>query len=466
MTSFWTANVTNEGAEQHTHSGDPCVEFFAKAGSLYVKAKSYYKDEATSLSLFQEAFGQEDDVATRLLFWLRNPRGGAGNRSGFRDTLRWMALNYPEYIKPNIRWIPHFGRWDDLRALFNTPLEDDAADFWARAIDKEDVLAAKWADRTDWRIRKRLGLKVGEFRRKLASIRSQHIVESKMCENKWDKIEYQTVPSVAMSRYTNAFQKHDPDGFMEFKNQVETGEKTVHADVLFPHDCVRTARFGDKQMADAQFNALPNFMSEDEMIMVIADSSASMGVHKAGSVTAMDISMGMALYCSSKVSEDHPFYKRFIAFCSEGRFVDWRGMKFSDAVNNHRVFDGAIGSTRIDKALATILDIALEKNIEQRLMPTTLLIVSDMQFSSGVREGQPVRKALQNWVDAGYKKPKIVYWNTSGYAGSPEIAIEYDAGLVSGFSPSILKAIFNSEDFSPRGIMLKTLEDYSMIEIP
>lgn len=465
--SYWTTARTHEGAEAYAHSGDACVEFFAKAASLFEKTKSYYKDEENSLSLFQPAFNAESDVATKLAFWLRDPRGGAGNRSGFRNILRWLALNHREYVRPNIRFIPEFGRWDDLRVLFGTRLEDDAAGLWAHAIGEKNVLAAKWADRSDFQIRKKLGLKIGDFRRLLAEIRSQHIIEHKMCENNWKDIEYEKVPSVAMSRYTNAFKKHDPEGFEFFKGAVEKGEKTVHADVLFPHDCIRTARNGDKEMADVQFDGLPNFMPDGEMVMVISDTSGSMGIHKVGSVTAMDISMGMALYCSSKVPENHPFYKIFIAFCSEGRFVNWRGMKMSQAVRDKHIFDGAIGSTRIDLALDTILNMAVKKKIEQRLMPTTLLIVSDMQFHEGTKgSGTEVKKSLMKWKDAGYEEPKIVYWNTSGYAGSQATAMEWNTAMVSGFSPSILRAIFEGEDFSPRGIMMKAIEKYDVIETP
>lgn len=465
---MWETKRTNEGAEMLNNSGDACVEFFAKAGSLLEKANSFYENESDPVDLFKKAFEQNDEIATKLAFWLRDPRGGSGNRSAFRRVLNWLALNHPEYVKPNVRWIPEFGRWDDLRALFGTSLEDDAAQFWANAINKKHVLAAKWADRSDYPIRKKLGLKIGDFRRELARIRSNQIVESAMCENQWEDIEYQKVPSVAMARYTNAFKRHDPERFEIFKSQVESGEKKVHADVLFPHDCIRTARNGDKQMADAQFDSLPNFMPQDEMVMVIADSSGSMTVNKAGSVKAIDVSMGMALYCSSKVPENHPFYKRFIAFCSEGRFVDWRGMKMSEAVFNRKVFDGAVGSTRIDLALNTILEIAKLKDIPQRLMPSTLIIVSDMQFTFGGVSGigLEVKRSLNKWLEAGYETPKIVYWNTSGYAGSQATAVEWNTAMVSGFSPSILKSIFEGDDFSPRGIMLKSIEKYDVIDLP
>jgi hypothetical protein len=466
MSQYWTTQSTQEGGNTFKHSGDRNVEFFSKAGSMFEKTRPFYgrREEVDILKLYKESWVENRIIAFKLMLWLRDCRGGAGNRSGFRQVLNWMAIENPVWVSANLHWVPVVGRWDDLRALFGTPLEKEAAEMWAYELKKGNVLAAKWCDRSDRPVRLVMGMKIGDFRRFLANLRKEQIVEHKMCSNDWSKIAYETVPSVAMARYTKAFAKNDADRFSQFKESVVRGEKTVNASVLFPHDCVRTSRFGDAEMADAQFEALPNFMEDGDYTMVISDTSGSMDKIVGGQVRAVDISQGMALYCSAKMPEDSPFYKRFIAFCSEGEFKDWRGQTFSQAVRNRRIFNGAIGSTRIDKALETILEIAQINDIPQRLMPKTLLIVSDMQFHQGGVEGSgtEVQKALTKWDLAGYEKPKIVYWNTDGYAGSPETADAFGAGLVSGFSPSVLGAVFKGDDFTPRGIMLRALEKYEI----
>jgi hypothetical protein len=484
--------ITNEGAFAHDHSYNNALEFFSKAGSLFVKKGSFYGNEATAVQLFKDSWSDDKEVSMKLLLWLRDCRGGAGNRSGARECMRWLAQNDPEWLMVNLKQIPQIGRWDDLRCLFGTDLQAAAAELWAIAIRDNDVLAAKWADRKDKPIRFFMGLSVGDFRRLLASIRSAHIVEHKMCQNEYNAIDYKTVPSVAMARYTNAFNKNDQERFEAFKEGIVKGEVKVHADVLFPHDCIRTSKHGDRDMADAQFDALPNFMEgTNEKPLVLSDTSGSMRTTVSGSVQAMDISQGMALYCSSRMPVDSPFYKRFIGFCSESNFKEWRGMTFSQAVHNEgrTVFDGAVGSTRIDKALDLILRIATERNIDQSMMPTTLLIVSDMQFHAGVEPATPasretegywdtgasvsnakqadteVNMCLKKWNDAGYESPKIVYWNTAGNAGQQATAEYQNVGLVSGFSPSILKAVFGGDDFSPMGIMFQALEKYE-IQVP
>ena len=462
--------TTNEGANAYEHALNHALEFFSKAGSLYdsPNRKGFYDNEATALELFINTWIVDKPLSFALLLWLRDCRGGAGNRSGARSIYKWLAENAPEMLEANLHQLPEIGRWDDLRSLFGTSLENAAATLWSNAIFSREVLAAKWADRKDVPLRSRLNMDAPGMRKLLASIRKDHIVEHKMCQQEWDRIKYEHIPSVAMSRYTKAFRKHDEDRFNYFKEQVKSGEKTVHADVLFPHDCVRTCLNGDPEMAELQFNALPNFLKDedlDERIMVIADSSGSMQQPIGGSVEAYHVSLGLALYCSAKMREDSPFYKRFIAFCSEGSFKDWRHLSFAEAIHDQSIFDGAVGSTRIDAALDLILNTAIRREITQDLMPTTLLIVSDMQFHSGGSrtDDTEVEYCMKKFEEAGYQRPKIIFWNTAGYSGQQATEGMTNVGMVSGFAPSILKSVLAGTDFSPTAIMLRTLEKYEVV---
>ena len=461
--------ATKEGGVQYEHSLDHAIEFWSKAGSMFTKKESFYEGEESALSLFQKTWIVDKELSFRLLLWLRDARGGSGNRSGFRECINWVANRDPKWVELNIKWIPEVGRWDDLRSLFGTPAEATAVALWKSAIDAKDVLAAKWADRKDKPLKHACGFKEeGRFRRFLASIRKNHIVEHKMSTSRWNEIEYHTVPSLAMARYTNAFGKHDEERFNKYKENLKSGKETVHADVLFPHDCVRTVLNGDRDIANAQFAALPNYLEGvDERIIVISDTSGSMECSVSGSVQAVHISQGMALYCSAKIAEDNPFYKKFVGFCSEGSFKDWNGMSFSEAVGNNHIFDGAVGSTRIDKALDLILKTAKFFSLKDDQMPTALLIVSDMQFHSGYYGGAEniaeIPRAIGRWNEAGYSTPKIIYWNTAGYAGSPDTADSDNVALVSGFSPAVLKAIFAGADLTARGVMLRALEKYDIV---
>jgi hypothetical protein len=243
---------------------------------------------------------------------------------------------------------------------------------------------------------------------------------------------------------------------------------------------------GDKAIADAQFEALPNYLEgTNERPLVICDTSGSMNapITIGSMVQRVWVSQGLALYCSAKMPKDNPFYKKFIGFSSEGKFVDWNAMKFSQAINDRNVFDRAVGSTRIDLALTLILKTAEFFKVTNDQMPTMLLIVSDMQFHDGTAIHEPydyysrrkrapekkvehsteVERCMKMWNDAGYKTPKIVYWNLAGYAGAQATVKMPNTALVSGFSPAILKAILTAQDFTPRGIMMEALKKYDIV---
>lgn len=468
---------TNEGGIQHDSTGNKLLEFFSKAGSAFIRRPdkgSFYPNGQSALQLFKDAWSTgRKTIAMKLAFWCRDPRGGAGNRSGSREIFSWLAGgDDAHWLLANLHLIAPNGRWDDLRSLFSTPLSAAAADVWAKALATGDVLAAKWADRSDKPLLfalKRMGLVSNEagLRKLLSGLRKEHIVEAKMCAQEWRDIEYKTVPSVALSRYTNAFAKHDPKRWASFKEKVKKGEVKVHAGALFPHDCLRTARNGDADMADLQFEALPDYMSENEQrLLVLCDTSGSMQTPIAGEIQAVDISMSLALYCSDKMGKDNPFYRKFLGFESEASFKDWTGMTMSQAIQDRRIFDGACGATNIGKALDYILKHAIVRRVKKNQMPTALLVISDMQFHQGSRggSGTEVNRYLDAWEQAGYDRPRVIYWNVSPYSGSPETSQSKDVALISGFSPAILKSVLTAEEVSPLDVMLAAIEKYEVVE--
>lgn len=482
----------------YDNSGNALVEFFAKAGSLYTGKQSYYGNESSALDLFKGAWGADELTAMKLAMWVRDCRGGAGNRSGFRSVINWLAQNAVEWVKVNLPIIPAVGRWDDLLALIDTPCEAEAIKLWAEAIKLGDGLAAKWAPRHTGKkkavfdkLRKALNMSPKDFRKLLAA--NTKVVETAMCSGNFGQIEYKGVPSVAMSRYAKAFGKRDAARFGSFKEALKKGETTVNAGALFPHDLVRMLKeeaassrswscgdVFDSDLVNSMFEAMPNFFSEARpdlsgeavaKVLAICDFSGSMETKIGGSVSAMDVSCGLGLYCSDRLGKDNPFYRMFIPFSADSRLVDWKNSTFSRTALEH-MRSGYCGSTNMGGALMKILDGAKMFKASQEHMPNCLLILSDMQFdvggsySSAVSNGDEtvVEKCMRAWEEAGYKRPRIVYWNLAGNDNSPARATHKDIALVSGFSPSLLKAIFAGDDFSPMGVMKRALEKYEVVE--
>lgn len=490
--------TTHNGDPTYIHTGDHQLEFFAKAGSLIKrksngkgKGKSFYgpNSETTALSLFQPCWltaGVEAKTrALQLLFWLRNPRGGAGNRDAARDCLRWLALQPDngdgcgaDWIAVNMHHIPEWGRWNDLTQLWETDLQKLAASFWADAISRDDHLACKWAKCDMWPLQKIFKTNEKGLRLKLKKGR-EGITERLICSNNFSAINYSHVPSQCMKLYSATFEKHDPVRFSQYKADLATGKNgaKVNAATLWPHDCLVKART-DTQLADAQFAALPDYVGPNgRRMMAVVDSSGSMGSPaisgKNSSVSNGDVAMSLGLYLSDRLGSQNPFYRRFLEFASTTQFKDWRGKSFSSQVHSGNRW---VGTTNIQGTLDYILDQAVAVNMPADQMITHLVILSDMQFNThcgGNRgcvacEGTDrtvVEKCMARWEAAGYNKPSIIYWNIAGYAGDPAKLDTPNTALVSGFSPSILKSLVTGEIVNPRDTMLKTLADYQ-IEVP
>jgi hypothetical protein len=468
-----TNSRTHNGANAFEHSENHLLEFFSKGASLYTKKGTYYGNEATAVELFKNAWRSDAEMSMKLAFWVRDCRGGGGNRSGFRAIIKWLAENNTEWLTANINLIPKYGRWDDLLSLYGTPCEDKALEIWSEAIISDNPsingLACKWADRQDAKLRGYMKMSPKAFRKLVVS--KTKVIETLMCEKKWDKIEFNHVPSVASARYKKAFLAHDAERYNAWRlslTKEDSGNK-VNASVLMPHDIIRMVRSDGRDanvnsLAEAQLKAMPNFMEgTNYRIMPICDFSGSMGTSVSGVITAMDVALSLGLYCSEKVGKDNPFYRKLIPFSNTSKIESWKNMTLVEAIRC--IPNGYCGSTNIQSALDKILEAATLFNATNDQIPNVLLILSDMQFDQGgvADKDTPVNACLNRWKAAGYTIPKVIYWNLAGYGNQPATCKDREVALISGFSPSILKSVLGGGDFTPLGIMKTTLNNYEVV---
>ena len=69
--------------------------------------------------------------------------------------------------------------------------------------------------------------------------------------------------------------------------------------------------------------------------------------------------------------------------------------------------------------------------------------------------------SIRELYDAhGYQLPNIVFWNVNGRVGNvPATKTDKGIGLVSGFSPAILKAILAGRDYTPVDLMVEAINN-------
>jgi len=119
MTSFSNAvtkeskskkTTTTNGMKARVTTANACVDLFFKAGA----------SRGRDISIeFLTAYQENPEYALRILLWLRDIRGGAGERKLFRDLLNYMVqytgtIFSEEEVKMVMNKTPEVGRWDDL----------------------------------------------------------------------------------------------------------------------------------------------------------------------------------------------------------------------------------------------------------------------------------------------------------------------------------------------------------------
>lgn len=462
--------LTENGAVTHSTSLSACLDMFFVAGA------SRNMSEKDILALFNRACTENATLALKILFWARDCRGGAGERRFFKIIMSDLYRKYRDedwFAKLSI-YIPEYGTWKDFLGTQSSK-DHDVLSYIDTSLEEHPNrnLLAKWFPRRGpWfvALHKHLGVSPKSLRRRLVDL--TNVVETDMCSNKWEEIEYSKVPSVAMNKYRKAFFKHDEERMKQYITDVTSGNKKINASVLFPHQLYQ-AYMKDPNSPDlvkaitAQWDALPNYMEDTtERILPVCDVSSSMiGL-------PMDVSIALGVYISER--NKGIFANSFITFNRTPTLEVLSGDLSQRLDQLSRANWG--GNTNLQATFDLILSKALAHNIPETEMPTKLLIISDMEFDAceegpwgrGDSPKTNLQSIREKYAEHGYTMPEIIFWNVNGRLGNVPASKEDDkVGLVSGFSPALLKSILKGQVYTPEQLMLDTVdvERYSRINL-
>jgi len=459
--------LTEKGAVTNSTSLNACVDMYFMAGA------ARHWTEAQIEELFQKALAEDPLTALKLMFWVRDVRGGAGERRFFRVCLKYIEKFYLGYLKKNVHLIPEYGRWDDLFDLD----KDIFMPLVKEGLENKNGLLAKWLDRKGPqanKIRKSLGLSPKDYRKLIVSL--SNTVEQSMCAKHFDEINYEHVPSVAMNKYRKAFYKNDPDRFVDYINDVKNGTSKMCAGAIYPYQLydsfLKSRNEIDTKAIEAQWYSLPNYMEgAKERLLPMVDTSSSMTWY--GAIPSR-VAWSLAVYISER--NENIFKDAFMTYATAPQMLYLQGTVSERIRAITRAPWG--GTTNIDSAFQLLLAKSIEHKVPENQMPTTILILSDMQFDPARTNynhtGFEMIKA--RYAAAGYKVPRVIFWNLRAEKNNVTAsAFDENVGLVSGFSPSALKNILATEEVqneeekkeTPYELMMRTLnsERYTPVAI-
>jgi hypothetical protein len=419
---------------------------------------------------FVASLDENEDYALRISQWGRDVRGGAGERQIFRDILTYLTKTAPNTAIKLIRKTPVVGRWDDVWAVFG--LNDTVDSFILDLISENigtDGLLAKWLPRKKkvingkdftGAIRTKFSLTPKQYRKIL--VKNTSVVETQMCANDFDSINFSHVPSVAHNRYRKAFIKRASESYIKYLTRVKEGTAKVNAEAIFPHDVLRVCGQmksrspQERESVLAQWAALPNYLTEDSSILPLVDVSGSMtaSINGTGNITCLDVAVALGLYVADK--NTGAFSDCVLTFSYAPQLLNLKGdvlQKGEQLIEAHWEMN-----TNLHAAFDVILKTAVDNSVSQSDMPKTLLILSDMQFDRCVRfDDSAAESVRRKYENAGYAVPNVVFWNLDDRANVPVRFDELGTALVSGFSPSILRSILAGESMSPESLMLDAI---------
>ena len=418
----------------------------------------------------------------KILFYARDIRGGLGERQVFRVILTWLAANEPASLRRNLGYVAEFGRWDDLLCLLDTPARGEAMELLHEQFDADMAalqngqsvsLLGKWlpsvnahsadAVRMAKQLASAFGMTEARYRRALSALRrSIRIIENNLREVDYT-FDYAQQPSRAMFKYRRAFLRHDEARYRAFMEKVTRGEATLHTGALMPYDIVQAAYNAspdERASLNATWNALEDFTGDDNAL-VVADDSGSM---YSGQPMAAAVAQSLAIYFAQR--NRGAFRNHFITFSTNPQLVEIKGADIVEQVRYCRTFN-EVADTNLQRVFELILSAAVQNRLPQRELPSTLYIVSDMEFNRCTQDASITNfdyaKAL--YRRHGYRLPRVVFWNVQSRSRQQPVSMNAQGvALVSGCTPRIFSQVMSGE-MDPMRNMLNTLnaERYAVI---
>ena len=485
--------LTENGALTHKTTTSDLLDMFALGASMRKRS-----DEDVLL-MFQKAYRENPLYALKCLFYIRDVRGGQGERRFFRVCMKWLANNESEVVIRNLKNVPEFGRWDDLYVFDGTAIEDEAYTFIKEqlALDiqcKTPSLLAKWlkSENTSsaksqylgMKTRKHLNMTPRQYRKTLSILRKRiNVLERLMSAGEWDKIEFDKIPSRAGLIYKNAFARHDIErqkaGACTYENFAKDETTTVNAKALYPYECVAEAMKAmntgcgwgysraniplddtNRLMVNKYWDNLADYFHNASFNgMAIVDTSGSMC--RADAAAPLNVAISLGMYCAEKAKG--PFAGHFITFSSNPTFVEVEGVDFCDKVVRMSNADWG-GSTNVEAAFDLMLKTAIDNGCTQDEIPQNLIIISDMEFNFCVTSGPRSESRwggcgtrlhtgddtlfetmAKKWASYGYHMPNLIFWNVDARQNNIPMKDTGYVSYVSGMSPTIFETILSGK---------------------
>jgi hypothetical protein len=435
LEEIFNAKVTENGDLAFTKVGDNNLVNILFLTEYYQK----HLNEVPTL-------GNSDKEQLFAMF-IRDPRFGIGRRDLGRKLLSDTNCSIEQIVKS--------GRVDDL---FTTTNLQQALDWCKEQILANNELVKKWMPRYSSKhllLARQIAKYYGMNKQQYGHFIKCNTTENKLSNHRYDDLEFEHIPSLAMIKYAKAFatKLETKERYLQYLEDVKAGKKDLKVSTTNVYDIYKNRYNID---ADLFFDKLEKIKIN---CIPIVDTSGSMCDNNDSFGKALAIGHYLAkcsTYCPNKV----------ISFSSRpelltlGQDIDnsYRyGYSIVKPKNEESVYQREIASMYTGDCSNTDFGAVMEllSNLDGD-MPEYLVVLSDMEFDVGSRSSK--EETMKLFKSKGYNT-KIVWWNlNSRNITCPEMDADGNI-FISGYNPMILKYL--QVGFDANQFLDKLLSEYS-----
>ncbi len=465
---------TENGDKAYKTTGSFCLDYFSLVGGM-----RYNLTDA--LNLFMKSYYEDPILTIKILFYTRDIRAGLGERDLFRYAFNALANMYPSVAKQLIKYVPEYGRYDDLLVLLDSSIKNDVLLFIKNQLEidinnkKEGrpiSLLAKWLPSINTSssgarkyasiIASYLGMKQVDYRKMLSFLRRELIIENNLREEDYS-FEYPTIPGGAMFKYKNVFLTKDSVRYKQYLEDLSRGKVKINTNTLFPYEVIR--RF-EKRADPSEYPTLDAIWKNfdrtkiNSKTIVVRDGSGSM--YDGNSVSANSVATSLAILFAEQLTGT--FKDTFITFSSRPQIIKIKGETIEEKYKFISTFD-EVSNTNLANVFKLILKVYNHQDFNKEDMLDRIVIISDMEFDCVEGANLSTYELFKSELETfGFKIPEIVYWNVR--ARSIHFPVMNDIGvkLVSGASNKIIEMITNHQETNPYQFMIECLKKYSIFD--
>ena len=496
--SFVNFALTENGAVSYKSTKSVMADQFGKAANYRGRdIDTVFKDQ-------QALWIEDHDGAVRFPFYLRmitrkvkvnndNATDKVQKGQGVRDEafkrLLWLAENQPDIFYTNVWVLPLVGSWKDIweimyydmtighnvidhTIMFDLINEGLKCGTHTELIKKfMPRIETKTKCKTDRKqIRNTLAREFSNYNKlsyrdynKLKTSGTAHDFQKLICSGRFKDINWNLIPGRALSKLaTEKFlNRHElmkdytdwviAQPTVKFTGYVYELMKEITANNWSPR--MSNIPLFKKLTIDKQFDELIKKAEADgkitDNVWCALDTSGSMTAQVIPGTSAFDICVSLGVFFATL--NKGAFHKNVIMFDSKSRVKQLPDAGFTDMVSDIVNDTTAWGSTNFQSVVDEIVRVrTANPDIPLEDYPTTLLVVSDMQFNpvggNEMSNYVAMKKKLYEAFPVEFvDNMKFIWWQVTGRTKDVPAEIGVGQMFLSGFDGSIVSLLLGDE---------------------